>query len=60
MLTEDLCIIEGRDYFVRGVIVVPVPEYVHGFGWRLGDSQEANFEIYEANLDTRRIGPFFG
>jgi hypothetical protein len=33
MLTEELCIIEGGDYFVRGVIEIPVYEYEHGFGW---------------------------
>ena len=27
LLTKDLCIIEGRDYFVHGVIEIPVHDY---------------------------------
>jgi hypothetical protein len=33
LLTEDLCIIKGRDYFVRGVIEIRVHDYEHEFAW---------------------------
>jgi hypothetical protein len=61
MLTEELCIIEGGDYFVRGVIEIPVHEYEHGFGWGVWVThKKENFEIYQAHFDTAEIGPFFG
>ena len=44
LLTEDLCIIEGRDFFVHGVIEIPVHDYEHEFGWgSLGVAQEGEF-----------------
>jgi hypothetical protein len=61
MLTEDLCIIEGRDYFVRGVIEIPVHDYEHEFGWGVWVThKQENFEIYRAHFDSAEIGPFFG
>jgi hypothetical protein len=61
LLTDDLCIIERRDYFVRGVLEIPVHGYEHGFGWGVWVSHKKdNFEIYRANFDTAKIGPFFG
>ena len=61
LLTEDLCIIEGRDYFVRGVIEVPVHDHEPGFGWGVWVSHKReNFEAYRSNFDARKIGPFFG
>ncbi len=61
LLTKDLCIIEGRDYFVHGVIEIPVHDYKHEFGWGVWVShKKENFEIYRENFDTAEIGPFFG
>jgi len=61
LLTDDLCIIKGRDHFVRGVIEIPVHDYEHEFGWGVWVShKKENFEIYRANFDTPDIGPFFG
>jgi hypothetical protein len=61
LLTEDLCIIEGRDFFVRGVIEIPVHDYQHEFGWGVWVShKKENFEIYREHSDTSDIGPFFG
>ena len=61
MLTSDLCIIEARDYFVRGVIEIPVHGYEPGFGWGVWVShKKENFEIYRDNFDSDSIGPFFG
>src|SRR5437899_5103501 len=61
LLTEDLCIIEGRDYFVRGVLEIPVHDYEHEFGWGVWVShKKENFEIYRENSQSADIGPFFG
>ncbi len=60
-LTEDLCAIEGRDFFIHGVIEIPVHDYEHEFGWGVWVShKKENFEIYRQNFDSPRIGPFFG
>jgi hypothetical protein len=61
LLTEDLCIIEKRDFFVRGVIEIPVHDYEHEFGWGVWISHKKdNFEIYREHFDSPDIGPFFG
>ena len=61
LLTEDLCIIEGRDFFVHGVIEIPVHDYEHEFGWGVWVShKKENFEIYRERFDSFEIGPFFG
>jgi hypothetical protein len=61
LLTEDLCIIENRDFFVRGVIEIPIHDYEHEFGWGVWVShKEENFNAYRQNSDTPDIGPFFG
>jgi len=61
LLTEDFCIIQARDYFVRGVIEIPVHDYEHEFGWGVWVShKKENFETYRANSDSAAIGPFFG
>jgi hypothetical protein len=61
LLTEDLCIIQGEDFFVRGVIEIPVHDYEHEFGWGVWVShKKENFEAYRANPESAAIGPFFG
>jgi len=62
LLTSDLCIIEGRDFFVRGVIQIPVHDYEHTFDWGVWVSQKKeNFELYREHFsDGVQIGPFFG
>jgi len=61
LLSEDLCIVEGRDYFVHGVIEIPVHDYEHEFGWGVWVShKKKNFEVYRENFDTPDVGPFFG
>jgi hypothetical protein len=60
-LTEDTCIIDNEDYFIRGVISIPVLDYGHDFGFGAWVSQKKeNFYKYLAEPDTDRIGPFFG
>jgi len=61
LLTTDLCIIEGCDFFVHGVIEIPVHDYEHEFGWGVWVSHKReNFEIYQTQFDSAEIGPFFG
>jgi hypothetical protein len=59
LLTKDLCIIEGRDYFIHGVIEIPVHDYEYEFGWGVWVSHKReNFEMYREHFDTADIGPF--
>jgi hypothetical protein len=61
LLTSDLCIIEGHDHFVHGVIEIPVHDYEQEFGWGVWVShRKENFELYRDNFDSADIGPFFG
>ena len=61
LLTEDLCIIEARDYFIRGVIHIPVHGTDEGFGWGVWVSQKKeHFETYREYFDSADIGPYFG
>jgi hypothetical protein len=61
LLTEDLCIIEGRDFFVHGVIEIPVRDYEHEFGWGVWVShKKENFQTCREHFDSADIGPFFG
>ena len=60
-LTPDTCIIDGRDYFIRGVLELPIHDHPHPFGFGVWVSQKReNFETYVRNNDTDQIGPFFG
>jgi hypothetical protein len=60
-LTSDTCIIDNEDFFIRGVIEIPVHEYpeVFGFGAWISLKRE-NFASYLENFDSIQIGPFFG
>ena len=57
----DVCAIDNRDFFIRGVILVPIKESADHFGIGVWVSQKReNFETYLENFDTADIGPFFG
>jgi hypothetical protein len=59
-LTGDTCIIDD-DYFIRGVIEIPVHDYPEKFGFGVWVSQKKeNFFTYRKHPDTSAIGPFFG
>ena len=60
-VTSDTCIIDDQDFFVRGVIEIPVHDYseVFGFGAWVSLKRE-NFHSYLKNFDSSDIGPFFG
>jgi hypothetical protein len=60
-LTSDTCVIDGEDYFIRGVIQIPVRDHPDGFGFGVWVSQKReNFEAYVSEPDSSEIGPFFG
>ena len=60
-LTSDTCIIDGHDYFIRGVIEIPVHDYSRSFAFGAWISlKKENFVTYQENWDSDKIGPFFG
>ena len=60
-LTSDTCIIDGKEFFIRGVIEIPVHEHADPFGFGVWVSQKKeNFFAYLKTPDSAEIGPFFG
>ena len=60
-LTEDTCVIDDEDYFIRGVIYIPVHDYHRDFAFGSWVSQKKeNFYEYLRHPDSNQIGPFFG
>ena len=60
-LTPDTCVIDDEDFFIRGVIEIPIRDYPHAFGFGVWVSQKReNFAKYLENFDSAEIGPFFG
>lgn len=60
-LTSDTCIINEADFFIRGVIEIPVHDYSPGFAFGVWVSQkEDNFRRYLDHFDAAEIGPYFG
>ena len=50
--TSDTCIIDNEDYFIRGLIEIPVLDHDKNFGIGAWVSQKReNFEIYLQNFD---------
>ncbi len=57
----DRCSIDDRDFFIRGVILIPVLGQAKQFGLGVWISQKReNFQIYADNNESADIGPFFG
>ena len=60
-LSSDTCVIDGEDFFIRGVIEISVHDYPQIFGFGVWVSQKReNFGTYLENFDSDQIGPFFG
>ena len=60
-LTADTCVIDDEDYFIRGVVFIPVHDHQRDFGFGVWVSQKKeNFYTYLNNPDSDKIGPFFG
>ena len=59
-LTSDTCIIDD-DYFIRGVIEIPLLNNDEHFGFGVWVSQKKeHFLEYVNHWDSSEIGPFFG
>lgn len=64
ILTEDVCIIDGKHFFVRCVLPIPIvnTDQDFGFGTWVTLSQK-NFQIYMETFDEGNqgdLGPWFG
>jgi hypothetical protein len=60
-LTSDLCVIDGEDFFVRGVIKIPVDHAPLPFGIGVWVSlKHEHFLKYVQFPESAEIGPFFG
>ena len=64
-LSSDLCVIENRDFFVRGVLEIPIRGTAEAFGWGVWASLsqkhfERYVEIFEADPPPSGEGPWFG
>jgi hypothetical protein len=61
VLTSDTCVIDDQEYFIRGVIKIPIHDEPHPFGIGVWVSQKReNFLQYLESPDSDEIGPFFG
>jgi hypothetical protein len=61
LLGDDACIIDDEDFFIRGVIEIPIRLYPESFGFGVWVSQKReNFYTYLDNFNSGEIGPFFG
>ena len=63
-INTDMCVISGRDFFVRGVIEIPVLDNDETFNWGVWVSLSKEnfkryFEVY-GTQDELREKPYFG
>jgi hypothetical protein len=59
--TIDVCAIDDDEFFIRGVLLLPIKESSDHLGLGVWVSQKReNFQTYLDNFDTPDIGPFFG
>jgi hypothetical protein len=60
-LTSDTCQIDGSQFYVRGLIRLPVRDTGESFGIGVWVShREENFRAYVQHPDSSTLGPFFG
>lgn len=60
-LGADHCVVDGKYYFVRGVIEIPVADHAQSFGIGAWVSQKAeHYAAYVDHPNSSTIGPFFG
>lgn len=60
-LSNDLCVIEERDYFIRCILEVPIHGVEEGFLWGVWITQsEANFKRYLETFDDTPERETFG
>ncbi len=60
-LTDDLCKIEDRDYFIRCILEMPIHDVDEPFLWGVWVSQsKANFDLYLETFDSTPDNVTFG
>jgi hypothetical protein len=63
-LTEDTCMVDGKHFFIRGCIEIPVRSVDEPFVWGVWVSlSQRNFEQFVGLLDQKdrsQHGPYFG
>jgi hypothetical protein len=63
-LTTDTCVIDGENFFIRAVLLLPVVDAEQDFEWGIWVSQsEANFRFRRKlrnRFDPERVSPTFG
>lgn len=60
-LTDDTCVIDGEDFFIRGILIIPVEGDENGLGFGVWVSQsKESYQTYIDNPDSSDIGPYFG
>ena len=58
---SDYCVIDEEDFFIRGVIIIPMTDHDDDFGLGVWVSQKKeNFEAYRADSASAELGPYFG
>lgn len=56
-LTDDLCVINNEDYFIRVILEIPIMNHAEPFLWGVWVSQsKENFEFYKENFDKNLEG----
>src|SRR5688572_18562542 len=64
LLTSDLCSIDGKDFFIRGCLDIPIVGRPEKFSWGAWCSvSRANFDKYREVFDQPQqahVGSFFG
>jgi hypothetical protein len=65
VLLEDFCVVDGEDFFIRGVFEIPIIGLDgERFGYGVWSSlSKANFELYENTFRSGKqaeLGPWFG
>jgi hypothetical protein len=59
--TLDLCSIDDDQFYIRGVILIPIKGHNEKLGLGVWVSQKReNFRTYVDNYESADIGPFFG
>lgn len=63
-LSQDFCVINGEDFFIRACLEIPIRGHEESFMWGVWVSlSPANFERYRAGFETdppEGEGPYFG
>jgi hypothetical protein len=61
VLSDDTCVIDGQEFFIRGVLIIPVQGDENGLGFGIWVSQkQEHFQAYLDSPDSADIGPYFG